>query len=125
MTPARSELYRRSSPESLRRRFFGHPGAAAIDAEISRLTRPASEDHDVVLAEHDDRVVGVASYERPAQRAPEGGVRSLWSTRPSRAAASGRCYWNTWPPARAAVASPSYSARFWPTTLRCCDWPRT
>jgi acyl-CoA synthetase (NDP forming)/GNAT superfamily N-acetyltransferase len=70
---ALSLLYARASPDSLRLRFFGIPGQHALEAEVTRLTRPASPEHDAVLAEQSGEVIGVASYERgsPAERQAE------------------------------------------------------
>jgi acyl-CoA synthetase (NDP forming)/GNAT superfamily N-acetyltransferase len=58
------ELYRRGSEENLRQRFFGVPGDYVVEAEVARLVRPPAPDHDVLVAIRDDRIVGVASYER-------------------------------------------------------------
>ncbi|MEQ4303542.1 GNAT family N-acetyltransferase [Plantactinospora sp. B6F1] len=59
-----TELYRRSSPESLRMRFFALPGERAIAAEVDRLCRPpAPAEHGAVLAETAGQLAGVASYE--------------------------------------------------------------
>jgi acyl-CoA synthetase (NDP forming)/GNAT superfamily N-acetyltransferase len=57
-------LYRRGSDDNLRLRFFGSPGDHVIDAEISRLVRPAAVDHGAVVAEENRELVGVASFER-------------------------------------------------------------
>src|SRR5690242_15397907 len=57
-------LYGDASPESLRLRFFGWPGATTIAAEVDRLCLPASDRHLTVLAEEAGAVVGVASCER-------------------------------------------------------------
>jgi acyl-CoA synthetase (NDP forming)/GNAT superfamily N-acetyltransferase len=57
-------LHARGSADSLRQRFFGAPGAATLAAEVTRLLRPPAPDHDVVVAEHDGMIIGVASYER-------------------------------------------------------------
>jgi acyl-CoA synthetase (NDP forming)/GNAT superfamily N-acetyltransferase len=59
-----TDLYRRGSPDALRRRFFGPPGAGVLATETARLTRPAGADHEVVVAELDGTLIGVASYER-------------------------------------------------------------
>ncbi|MFY1692412.1 GNAT family N-acetyltransferase [Plantactinospora sp. WMMB782] len=59
-----TELYRRSSPESLRMRFFAVPGERTIAAEIDRLCRPAAPaEHGAVLAETAGQLAGVAAYE--------------------------------------------------------------
>ncbi|GAA3762258.1 hypothetical protein GCM10022225_54960 [Plantactinospora mayteni] len=61
-----TELYRRSSPESLRMRFFALPGERTIAAEVDRLCRPASPaEHGAVLAETAGQLAGVASYGIP------------------------------------------------------------
>jgi hypothetical protein len=57
-----SALYRRGSPDSLRLRFFGVAGEHVLAEEIERLVRPRGGDHDVVVAELDDALIGVASY---------------------------------------------------------------
>lgn len=57
-------LHARGSADSLRQRFFATPGAATLAAEVARLLRPPAPDHDVVVAEQDGVLVGVASYER-------------------------------------------------------------
>ncbi|MFY1670822.1 GNAT family N-acetyltransferase [Plantactinospora sp. WMMB334] len=58
------ELYRSSSPESLRMRFFVVPGEQTIAAEVDRLCRPPSPtEHGAVLAETAGQLAGVASYE--------------------------------------------------------------
>lgn len=59
-----ADLHARGSADSLRHRFFATPGAAALAAEVARLLRPPAPDHDVVVAEQDGQLVGVASYER-------------------------------------------------------------
>ncbi|GAB3978312.1 GNAT family N-acetyltransferase [Plantactinospora veratri] len=59
-----TELYRSSSPESLRMRFFAVAGERTIAAEVDRLCRPASPaEHGAVLAETAGQLAGVASYE--------------------------------------------------------------
>ena len=60
-----ADLYARGSAENLRLRFHGAPGVATLAGEVARLVRPPAADHDVVLAEQDGTLVGVASYERP------------------------------------------------------------
>jgi acyl-CoA synthetase (NDP forming)/GNAT superfamily N-acetyltransferase len=57
---ALSELYTRVSPRSRYLRFF--TAGISIDREVQRLVAP-SDDHVVLLAEHDGLAVGVASYE--------------------------------------------------------------
>jgi acyl-CoA synthetase (NDP forming)/GNAT superfamily N-acetyltransferase len=68
VTPADAEaltaLYERASSDSLRMRFFGAPGRQLILTEVARLSRPASPEHDAVLAVQRGTVLGVASYER-------------------------------------------------------------
>ncbi|MGE5829452.1 MAG: GNAT family N-acetyltransferase, partial [Micromonosporaceae bacterium] len=59
-----AELHARSSVDNLRQRFFAVPGEATLAAEVARLLRPPGTDHDVVVAEQDGQLVGVASYER-------------------------------------------------------------
>src|SRR4051794_30674973 len=59
------ELHRRSSPESLRARFFAPGTELTVAQEVVRLVRPAYPDHDAVVAEYGGALVGVASYERP------------------------------------------------------------
>jgi acyl-CoA synthetase (NDP forming) len=56
-------LYENADDRSLYLRFFA-PGHGQIDHEVRRLTRPEAPDHRVVGAFDDDRIVGVASYER-------------------------------------------------------------
>lgn len=65
-----ADLYGRGSPEGLRRRFFGPAGDAVLATEIVRLVRASGADHEVVVAEAGDRVIGVASYERRPVDAP-------------------------------------------------------
>jgi acyl-CoA synthetase (NDP forming)/GNAT superfamily N-acetyltransferase len=62
--PALATLYSRSSPSSLRMRFFAVPGPRAIADEVARLCRPPDADHAALLAEQAGTVLGVASYER-------------------------------------------------------------
>jgi acyl-CoA synthetase (NDP forming)/GNAT superfamily N-acetyltransferase len=58
-------LHERGTPESLRMRFFGLATESTLAAEVERLLRPPSADHDVVVAEVAGAgLVGVASYER-------------------------------------------------------------
>jgi len=64
-----SALYGRGSPDSLRLRFFGAPSPNALAEEIERLVRPASTDHDVMVAEQGGVLLGVASYERSSAHA--------------------------------------------------------
>ena len=45
-------------------RFFSNPGERALENEIDRLVREPAGDHEVVVAEHADALIGVASYER-------------------------------------------------------------
>lgn len=65
-------LHERGTPESLRMRFFGLASESTLAAEVERLLRPPSADHDVVVAEvaaagpAGPQLVGVASYERSA-----------------------------------------------------------
>ncbi|MBO0867653.1 MAG: GNAT family N-acetyltransferase [Micromonosporaceae bacterium] len=61
--PALADLYARGSEQSLYRRFLsaGHRG---IDEELDRLTRPADDRHQVLVALEHGRIVAVASYER-------------------------------------------------------------
>ena len=61
---ALTALYTRGSDESLRLRFFGSPGHGGLAKEIERLVRAPGPDHDALLAEQADGVIGVASYER-------------------------------------------------------------
>ena len=61
---ALTALYTRGSDESLRLRFFGSPGHGGLAKEIERLVRAPDPDHDALLAEQADGVIGVASYER-------------------------------------------------------------
>jgi acyl-CoA synthetase (NDP forming)/GNAT superfamily N-acetyltransferase len=56
------DLHRRVSGRSRYFRFF--TGAADVEREVRRLSRPPDADHAVVVAEHDGLVVAVASYER-------------------------------------------------------------
>jgi len=55
-------LYGGASDESRHLRFFSL-GNTQVDAEVTRLTRPAGPEHHAVVAV-DDGIVGVASYER-------------------------------------------------------------
>jgi acyl-CoA synthetase (NDP forming)/GNAT superfamily N-acetyltransferase len=64
-------LYDRSSPDSLRLRFFAVPGEAMISSEVARLVRPPAPGHGVLLALLGGRVVGVASYERGDATRPD------------------------------------------------------
>ncbi|MEV1286496.1 GNAT family N-acetyltransferase [Micromonospora sp. NPDC049679] len=57
-------LYERASVRSLRMRFFMGPSPATITAEVERLCRAASPDHEVLVATEAGAIVGVASYER-------------------------------------------------------------
>ena len=68
-----TDLHSRGSAASLRNRFFGAPGAHTLETEVTRLLRPPSADHDVVVAEQDGTLIGVASYERatPTDRSAE------------------------------------------------------
>ena len=59
-----TDLYRRGSADNLRLRFFSNPGDRALENEIDRLVRDPGGDHEVVVAEHADALIGVASYER-------------------------------------------------------------
>jgi acyl-CoA synthetase (NDP forming)/GNAT superfamily N-acetyltransferase len=60
------DLFRRASPDSLRMRFFVVPGTGTLEAEISRLCRPAGDSHGVLVAVSNGVVVGVSSWERGA-----------------------------------------------------------
>lgn len=62
-----ADLHARGSADSLRNRFFGAPGAGTLTTEVSRLLRPPADDHDVVVAEQDGTLIGVASYERTSE----------------------------------------------------------
>jgi acyl-CoA synthetase (NDP forming)/GNAT superfamily N-acetyltransferase len=62
--PALQALYQRGTLASLRSRFFSVPGHDTVPREVARLTRPASRDHAVLVAEERADLVGVASYER-------------------------------------------------------------
>jgi acyl-CoA synthetase (NDP forming)/GNAT superfamily N-acetyltransferase len=59
-TDALSALYARASPRSRYLRFFS--AGISIDREVQRLVTP-SDDHVVLVSEHDGLAVGVASYE--------------------------------------------------------------
>lgn len=61
--PALTELYEGGSAESLYRRFLC-AGDGGVAAEVERLTRPADDQHAVLVVLERDRIVGVASYER-------------------------------------------------------------
>lgn len=64
------DLFHRASDDSLHRRFFGAPGPAGLDREITRLVRPPAEDHEVLVATEFGALIAVASYER---RLPDSG----------------------------------------------------
>jgi acyl-CoA synthetase (NDP forming)/L-amino acid N-acyltransferase YncA len=61
---ALARLYHAGSPDALRRRFFGPAGEDVLATEVARLVRPPAADHEVVVAEENDTLIGVASYER-------------------------------------------------------------
>jgi GNAT superfamily N-acetyltransferase len=67
-----TDLYRRGSADNLRLRFFSNPGERALENEIDRLVRDPAGDHEVVVAEHADALIGVASYERLDDRPSTG-----------------------------------------------------
>jgi acyl-CoA synthetase (NDP forming)/GNAT superfamily N-acetyltransferase len=56
------ELHERASAQSRYLRFFS--AGAPAEPEAARLTRPADENHAVLVAEDGDFLVGTASYER-------------------------------------------------------------
>jgi acyl-CoA synthetase (NDP forming)/RimJ/RimL family protein N-acetyltransferase len=58
-------LYDNADERSLYLRFFA-TGRNQIEREVRRLVRPAAPDHRVVVAFDADRLIGVASYERPS-----------------------------------------------------------
>ncbi|GAA0504744.1 GNAT family N-acetyltransferase [Paractinoplanes deccanensis] len=62
--PGLAALYDAATPDSLRLRFFAHPSAHTLAAEVDRLCRPESDRHLAMLALEGERVVGVASCER-------------------------------------------------------------
>jgi acyl-CoA synthetase (NDP forming)/L-amino acid N-acyltransferase YncA len=57
-------LHQDASPDSLRLRFFARPAPVALAAEVDRLCRPQSDQHQALLAVEAGTVVGVASCER-------------------------------------------------------------
>ncbi len=65
-----SALYDRGSADALRLRFFGPPSTKVIADEVDRLVRPASPDHQVVVAEEAGVLIAVASCERRPADAP-------------------------------------------------------
>lgn len=69
-TAAIADMFRRASGASLRLRFFINPGSSLIEAEVARLTRPASPQRATLAAELAGTVVGVASYERRGPQEP-------------------------------------------------------
>jgi acyl-CoA synthetase (NDP forming)/GNAT superfamily N-acetyltransferase len=74
---ALSELHARGSAKNLQLRFFAVPGERALATEVARLVRPAGLDHDVVVAQQGETLVGVASYERiPAVDQSDPGSRA-------------------------------------------------
>lgn len=56
-------LHARTSDHNLYLRFFNASPSAA-EREVVRLTRPPADDHEVLVAELGDLLIGVASYER-------------------------------------------------------------
>lgn len=68
-----TDLFGRSSPDSLYLRFFTVPSRSHLETEVNRLVRPPSPVHVTIGAELAGDLVGIASYERqhPSDRRAE------------------------------------------------------
>lgn len=65
--PALTDLYRRTTADALRLRFFTYSAHAAA-ADVTRLLRPQSDDHVALVVTQRDEVIGVGCVERTATR---------------------------------------------------------